>query len=237
MNAPKKLTILASCPFCGCAAAYYGAAVRCTSFKCNAGLSPDWSTKTVRSVQGNPDERLCQAQAETAERWNRRASQAAPAPQDQQAEAVRPVNLLDRADDEAFEWVMKNLCAVRRDNGSMEYGLQAVIRAFQEGRAAPAPSDALRDIMAERLRQITAEGWTHCNDDAYQTGDLANAAACYAMTAPMMDRDRTAPAIWPWAASWWKPTNRRRDLIKAGALILAEIERLDRTAAPTEGKA
>lgn len=178
MTTVYNLTELLPCPFCGCAAAYYGAAVRCTSFKCNAGLSPNWSTKAVRSVQGNPDERLRLAQAETAKRWNHRASQ-----------------------------------------------------------AAPAPSDALRDVMAERLRQITAEGWTHCNDDAYQTGDLANAAACYAMTAPMMDRDRTAPAIWPWAASWWKPTNRRRDLIKAGALILAEIERLDRTAAPTEGKA
>lgn len=79
MNAPDELTILASCPFCGCAAAYYGAAVRCTSFKCNAGLSPDWTTKTVKSVQGDPDERLRQAQSETAERWNRRAPQAASA--------------------------------------------------------------------------------------------------------------------------------------------------------------
>lgn len=33
---------------------------------------------------------------------------------------------------------------------------------------------------------------------------------------------------WPWNGRWWKPTNRRRDLIKAGALIVAEIERLDR---------
>jgi hypothetical protein len=32
------------------------------------------------------------------------------------------------------------------------------------------------------------------------------------------------------ADEWWKPTNRRRDLVKAGALILAEIERLDRAA-------
>lgn len=77
MNAPKELTILASCPFCGCVAAYYGAAVRCTSFKCNAGLSPNWTTKAVRSVQGDPDERLRQAQSETAERWNRRVPQAA----------------------------------------------------------------------------------------------------------------------------------------------------------------
>lgn len=33
---------------------------------------------------------------------------------------------------------------------------------------------------------------------------------------------------WPWSREWWKPKNPRRDLVKAGALIVAEIERLDR---------
>lgn len=33
---------------------------------------------------------------------------------------------------------------------------------------------------------------------------------------------------WPWSRAWWKPASRRRCLIKAGALILAEIERIDR---------
>ena len=39
-----------------------------------------------------------------------------------------------------------------------------------------------------------------------------------------------APFGWPhtWDASWWKPKDRRRDLVRAGALIIAEIERLDR---------
>lgn len=32
----------------------------------------------------------------------------------------------------------------------------------------------------------------------------------------------------PWDEKWWKPKNPRRDLVKAGALILAEIERIDR---------
>lgn len=90
MNAPEELTTLASCPFCGSAAAHYGAAIRCTSFNCNAGLSPDWTTKAVRSVQCDPDERLRQAQVETAERWNRRAPQAAPAPSDGLREALTP---------------------------------------------------------------------------------------------------------------------------------------------------
>lgn len=36
--------------------------------------------------------------------------------------------------------------------------------------------------------------------------------------------------IWPWDKSWWKPTpdDRIRELIKAGALIAAEIDRLQR---------
>jgi hypothetical protein len=39
--------------------------------------------------------------------------------------------------------------------------------------------------------------------------------------------------IWPssWGAHWLKDTAPRRDLVKAGALILAEIERLDRAEA------
>lgn len=112
----------------------------------------------------------------------------------------------------------------------------ASINAFMDANPLPAdpqPSEwneAIRDVIAERQRQISEEGWTPRNDDAYQTGDLADAAACYAMTNPVMSRDRKAPVDWPWAASWWKPTNRRRDLVKAGALILAEIERLDRAA-------
>lgn len=91
-------------------------------------------------------------------------------------------------------------------------------------------SDAARDVLAERARQISQEGWTPENDDSYQSGDLAAAAACYALPNPFMDHERLAPADWPWSRKWWKPTNRRRDLVKAGALILAEIERLDRAA-------
>jgi hypothetical protein len=40
---------------------------------------------------------------------------------------------------------------------------------------------------------------------------------------------------WPWDASWWKPSNDPvRNLVKAGALIAAEIDRLQRAAASTD---
>jgi hypothetical protein len=85
--------------------------------------------------------------------------------------------------------------------------------------------NAIEEIVAERKRQIEAEGWTPEHDDAHVDGALAKAATCYASVFPL------APSYWPWDLQWWKPTSRRRNLIKAGALIVAEIERLDRRAA------
>ncbi|EPY2139259.1 hypothetical protein ACXARS_003500 [Klebsiella quasipneumoniae] len=87
---------------------------------------------------------------------------------------------------------------------------------------------AAADVLAERQRQVTAEGWTAERDDGYQNSELADAAACYAIHAH--NQGFSAPAHWPWSQDWWKQTSPRRDLVKAGALILAEIERLDRAA-------
>ena len=113
----------------------------------------------------------------------------------------------------------------------------AAIEALQPG--GNGMTHAARDVLAERQRQIEVEGWTPENDDAYQSGDIADAAACYAMTSPRMRGDRSAPLDWPWVGRWGKPTDRRRNLVKAGALILAEIERLDRATPPRarEGEA
>ena len=86
------------------------------------------------------------------------------------------------------------------------------------------------EIAAERERQTSAEGWTTAHDDGHAGGDLAAAAACYALSgAGLTVTGRGAtPVAWPWDRSWWKPKDPRRDLIRAAALIVAEIERLDR---------
>lgn len=92
-----------------------------------------------------------------------------------------------------------------------------------------------RDVMAERRRQVEAEGWTPEHDDCHSGGDIARAAACYAISSteyPKM-RGHKPPFAFPWDAIYWRPEDRRRDLVRAGALILAEIERLDRAAALT----
>lgn len=98
---------------------------------------------------------------------------------------------------------------------------------------------AVKDVLEERLRQVSAEGWTPEHDDAHKGGQLAIAAACYAINAATLiqrgtdalrkDYKSLSPgSCWPWDYKWWKPTNERRDLVKAAALILAEIERIDR---------
>ncbi|WP_238580623.1 hypothetical protein [Pseudomonas aeruginosa] len=95
------------------------------------------------------------------------------------------------------------------------------------------------DVQAERRRQITAEGWTPEHDDEHSHGQIARAAACYALAGSSAPNDGTAALLvslaWPWDEQWWKPTTVRRDMVKACALALAEIERLDRAAPGKEG--
>lgn len=86
-------------------------------------------------------------------------------------------------------------------------------------------------IAAERKRQMREEGWTPSHDDSHARGEMALAAAKYAI--PESRRASIAARgvrLWPWASRWWKPTPnyRVRELVKAGALIAAEIDRLQR---------
>ncbi|MEB2504596.1 hypothetical protein SB394_11805 [Burkholderia sp. BCCIQ04A] len=93
-------------------------------------------------------------------------------------------------------------------------------------------TQAVRDVIAERRRQVEQEGWTPEHDDEHDEGQMAAAAGYYALASSFphsRDLGRgQKPAYWPWGPSWWKPTSARRNLVKAGALILAELERFDR---------
>jgi hypothetical protein len=119
---------------------------------------------------------------------------------------------------------------------------------FWENRPTSA-TQALHDVMAERHRQVMVEGWTAKHDDEHDTGEMARAAACYALHAgscfawPQESYQHADPhhgdpavqdTLWPWDMDWWKPKNPRRDLVRAAALLLAEIERLDRAAGAQE---
>ncbi|WP_284935009.1 ead/Ea22-like family protein [Citrobacter freundii] len=95
---------------------------------------------------------------------------------------------------------------------------------------------AILDVVAERQRQKTIEGWKPEHDDEHCNGELAMAAVCYINETGTVNRNGGKPWGWPWDASWWKPNARRRNLVKAGALILAEIERIDRAAGIGKGE-
>lgn len=115
------------------------------------------------------------------------------------------------------------------------------VLGFNDLELAEQASPAARDVLAERQRQIDVEGWTPKHDDHNDRGELSLAAANYSFATGLSLKHETRPddrqprMSWPWDAYWWKPSpDPRRNLVKAGALILAEIERLDRAAIAAE---
>lgn len=96
-------------------------------------------------------------------------------------------------------------------------------------------------IAKERKRQVEEEGWDANHDSKWIFGELARAAGAYANDAGIRIKNKTwgqrhleyveAHPDWPWAAVWWKatPDDDIRQLVKAGALIAAEVDRLQRT--------
>lgn len=102
-------------------------------------------------------------------------------------------------------------------------------------------------ISAERERQISKEKFTANHDDAHDARELANASRAYLkhychrawvwtnelgmpgiVDGVASYREEKPPGEWPWNDEDWKPKSPIDDLIKAGALIAAELDRLQR---------
>ncbi len=93
-------------------------------------------------------------------------------------------------------------------------------------------------ISKERERQMSQEGWDAQHDNRHLKAELTQAAICYALDVAKEYETRQwkdmmqmfSTRLWPWDKIHWKPTpdNRIRQLTKAGALIAAEIDRLQR---------
>ena len=94
-------------------------------------------------------------------------------------------------------------------------------------------------IADERKRQIEVEGWNAEHDAQYTHNELISAAMCYLQPETVRTYNRLwesrnpdniniPPSLWPWDEKWWKPTpeNRIKELVKTGALIAAEIDRI-----------
>ena len=118
------------------------------------------------------------------------------------------------------------------------------------GAPAPQPNldgvDGVSLIRAERFRQIEEEGWTAEHDDmSFHDGELQRAAAAYVLFGMKIYRIPIGLArnmqgmisvIWPWDKIRFKPVSSIpsvekygvgatvRTLVKAGALIAAEID-------------
>lgn len=93
--------------------------------------------------------------------------------------------------------------------------------------------DIYDKIKQERERQIK-KGYDALHDDMHETEDIALGAAVYAIppyvrTYDLDEADDRPPKLWPFDARDWHPhPERERELIKAAAMIIAEIERLRR---------
>lgn len=104
-------------------------------------------------------------------------------------------------------------------------------------------------IALERARQVEKEGYDQRHDDGHSYRDLVAAAICYAEHAYqrgwLIERPETfgprdpeeaaaeyvgepVPSEWPWNDEYWKPKDPRRDLVRAGALIAAALDRMVR---------
>lgn len=99
------------------------------------------------------------------------------------------------------------------------------------------PKTGAELIAIERERQMSVEGWDAQHDDEHLDYDLASVGALYALNLLLtkhpnysMFFDKIFSWWYPWDGMYWKPTpdNPIKQLTKAGALIAAEIDRLQR---------
>ncbi len=110
----------------------------------------------------------------------------------------------------------------------------AELLAAAPGKEVP---QAWLDVQAERRRQVEVEGYHGFRDNHYISYELSKAARAYievswhALSGGLPCKK---PESWPWMAGF-KWSDGRTMLVKACALALAEIERLDRAAHGKEG--
>jgi hypothetical protein len=89
-------------------------------------------------------------------------------------------------------------------------------------------------VADERQRQMEVEGYLPSHDQLHHASELALAAACYVLPQSYRklrladDNAEIGWALWPFERTHWRPStdDRVKELIKGGALVVAEIDRL-----------
>lgn len=139
------------------------------------------------------------------------------------------------------EWADKHLRALRdgglirktgmrKDSCALHEITTAGLNALGQASALEAMSyDGSAAIAEERLRQMQVEGWTPAGDDQYTDGQMGRAAMVYVALAEGASFEQAAKD-WPWDRAWLKhdAADPARSLVKAGALIAAEYDRMKR---------
>lgn len=226
---------LNECPFCGgpaemhewheVDASRWAAHIRCSN--CGA----EGPTRYADNHMGCFDAVNDLHKTRASEDWNRRALLST---LNGGAKMLTDEQIIAPAEQEFREGVFHN--------GPSRY--IAFARAILAASAAASPvSGAARDVLAERQRQIEEEGHSTEDDDIHNDqGQMSYAAAGLAATASdaatdiecgltggLTYADECIGTPEPWPQGWlYKSATPRRNLVKAGALILAEIERIDR---------
>ena len=122
-----------------------------------------------------------------------------------------------------------------------EDGRIGILAAFRELQAWREAGDGAARIVAERIRQKSVEGWTPEHDAQHSKGELTIAATCYALNKMPVYADHWFDEMsewWPWHPDWDKRDkhDRKRSLEIAGALIAAELDRIEAVEKAREGK-
>lgn len=104
---------------------------------------------------------------------------------------------------------------------------------------------SLGSMLEERIEQIDRHGYTTDHDLAHDPGELTSAALSYLMmglnllgevdsppTAIDAATMRESQQYWPWMDGFRPSLDPRVNLAKAGALILAAMDRIDTDAIP-----
>ena len=102
---------------------------------------------------------------------------------------------------------------------------RALVEADKREKHERLTREVFRQIEQERQRQIS-KGYDADHDDAHVCGEIAKAAACYAI-AGLGDQVKRK-WLWPWEEAAFKDEGRLKNLVKAAALLVAEIERCER---------
>lgn len=146
--------------------------------------------------------------------------------------SLRPlINVHRRALDDTWRQVIRRLGG---DTGLLCGPSHDELLAAAPGNSVP---QAWLDVQAERKRQVEVEGYHGFRDSHYISYELSKAARAYievswhALSGGLPCKK---PESWPWMAGF-KWSDGRTMLVKAAALTLAEIERLDRAAPGKEG--